>query len=317
MSSSLFEVLSLAARYLFSLMGVIIVLRSFAWLLAERSERHRVLRTLPDAGTIGELVVLEGSEELPAGLSIPVPWEGVLGSVRSCDIVVPCPGVRKRHLTFSWETGTGLTILPCSGCEAQVDGVTLNVRTREKDARPMVHGSFLKVGSALLRLRVFAGLDTAAGFHELPPYSPQAPAGDASPPAQPPMSSYMDPGVPAGALPRPEVVPVLEQPMPRVPESVVYIIHDHAPGWAPTGENGPLSFAPSASPALPAAASDPGMGPDQQRPEEARSAPSPTAAQTEAEQLSPNTQADAELKPPVAPSRRKRRMDRWEADWSE
>ena len=166
MSSSLFEVLSLAARYLFSLMGVIIVLRSFAWLLAERSERHRVLRTLPDAGTIGELVVLEGSEELPAGLSIPVPWEGVLGSVRSCDIVVPCPGVRKRHLTFSWETGTGLTILPCSGCEAQVDGVTLNVRTREKDARPMVHGSFLKVGSALLRLRVFAGLDTAEPTEE-------------------------------------------------------------------------------------------------------------------------------------------------------
>lgn len=163
MSSDLYEVISLAARYLFAFLGVVIVLRSFLWLFSDRAEKRRRLRRLPDSGHIGEMVVCSGGPELPEGTSLPVPWEGVLGSVRSCDIVVPCEGVRKRHLRFSYTVGRGLQILPASGCEATVDSVTLDCRSGEHGA-PMVHGSFLQVGSALLRLRVFAGLDSAAGF---------------------------------------------------------------------------------------------------------------------------------------------------------
>jgi len=162
-SAELYEVLSLAARYLFAFLGVVIVLRSYLWLIADRAEKHRRLRRLPDAGNIGELVVCAGGEELPEGSCLPVPWEGVLGSVRSCDVVVPCEGVRKRHLRFSYEIGAGLRIYPESGCEAMVDSTALDCRSGDR-AAPMVHGSFLRVGSALLRLRVFAGLDSAAGF---------------------------------------------------------------------------------------------------------------------------------------------------------
>ena len=160
MSAELYEVLSLAARYLFALLGVVIVLRSYFWLLADRAEKHRRLRRLPDAGCIGELVVCMGNPDLPEGTSLPVPWEGELGAVRSCDIVVPCEGVRKRHLRFSFETGIGLRILPESGCEAFVDQVMLNCRSGEKGV-PMAHGSFLQVGQALLQLRIFAGLDSS------------------------------------------------------------------------------------------------------------------------------------------------------------
>ena len=94
MSSDLYEVLSLAARYLFALLGVLIVLRSFIWLMHDRAERRLRLRNLPDAGMIGELTVLAGSADLSPGTVIPVPWEGVMGSVRSCDLYIPCEGIR-------------------------------------------------------------------------------------------------------------------------------------------------------------------------------------------------------------------------------
>lgn len=69
----------LAARYWFTFLGVLIVWRSFRWLRKDRRAKHRRLKQLPDAGMVGELVVLTGSEELPAGVALPYPvkvcWE--------------------------------------------------------------------------------------------------------------------------------------------------------------------------------------------------------------------------------------------------
>lgn len=167
MSPELFDVLSLAARYVFALLGILIVLNSFLALLSRHSEHNRRSRRLRNADRVGELVVISGSPALPDGSVLPVPWEGILGSVRSCDIVVPASGIRREHLAFSWEPDLGLVIRPLSGCEAMVDSVSLNVRSKDSTA-PMRHGSFLQVGSALLRLRVLAGLDSAAGFKDDP-----------------------------------------------------------------------------------------------------------------------------------------------------
>ena len=165
MSDQLYEVLSLSFRYLFALLGVLIVLRAFFWLLSDRLEKRARLQKIPYAGTIGELVVLSGDRDLPEGQSIPVPWEGILGSVRSADLYVPCEGIRRSHLSFSFEPSHGLLIHPLSGCEVQVNGALLNCHSRPEES-PMTHGSFLQVGSALLRLRVFAGLDPSAGFDD-------------------------------------------------------------------------------------------------------------------------------------------------------
>ena len=103
------------SRYLFALLGVLIALSAFAWLVAENRSRRERLRSLPAAGTVGELVVLSGGPELSPQTWFPVPREGVLGSFRSCDLVVPCAGVRSRHLDFAWRDGAGLLIRPRSG----------------------------------------------------------------------------------------------------------------------------------------------------------------------------------------------------------
>lgn len=149
------------------------------WLLKDRAEKHRRLRSLPDAGRIGEFVVISGSRDLPEGSVIPVSWEGVLGSVRSCDVCVPCSGIRKRHLSYSFRPGTGLLIHPLSGCEALVNSSVLNCHSPE-DTCPMTNGSFLQAGSALLRLRLFTGLDPFAAPDAQPLQAPPAPAADSA-----------------------------------------------------------------------------------------------------------------------------------------
>ena len=168
MSTELYEVLALAARYLFALLGVLIVLRAFFWLLTDHAERIQRIRQLPSAGMIGEFVVLAGDRDLLEGSTVAVPWEGILGSVRSSDVIIPCEGIHRKHLSFWYEPGKGLLLRPFSGCEAMVNGAVLTCRSRP-EGMPMAHGSFLQVGNAVLRLRVFAGLDPAAGFQEFPP----------------------------------------------------------------------------------------------------------------------------------------------------
>ena len=145
-------------RYFFTFLGVMIVWRSFSWLRKDRRQTHRRLRQLPDAGTIGIFTVEQGSPELPEGEVIPVPHEGVLGYLRTCDVVVPVDDVATMHLDFSFVDGRGLYIYPLRGCDAAVDGVALTSRWESK-RYPMQHGSTLEIGQAVLRLGVFAGLD--------------------------------------------------------------------------------------------------------------------------------------------------------------
>lgn len=158
MPEDVYELLSLGMRYWFVLLGVLIVWRSFSWLRKDRRAKHRRLRQLPDAGMIGEMVVIVGSDELPEGTVISVPREGVLGYLRTCDIVVPVSGVAPHHLDFSFRDGKGLMVRPWRRCACQVDAEELTHRHR---AYPMHHGSKLFVGDAVLRLRVFAGIKTA------------------------------------------------------------------------------------------------------------------------------------------------------------
>ena len=166
MSAEVYEVLSLGLRYWFAVLGLLIVLRSFLWLWKDHVEKHRRLRSLPDAGMIGELVVISEGGELAPGTTLPVPREGTMGDVRGCDIPIPGAGLQRLHLDFRWVNGQGLLITPCRGRYALVDGEEAS----RKMPRLMGHGSFLQVGYATLRLRLFAGLDASyhARFQEDP-----------------------------------------------------------------------------------------------------------------------------------------------------
>lgn len=145
-------------RYFFTFFGVMIVWRAFSWLRKDRRATHRRLRQLPDAGTIGILTVEQGSKSLPAGSVIPVPHEGVMGYLRTCDVVVPVEDVATEHLAFTFQDGEGVYVFPRRGCEAVVDGVLLQSR-RDGLRHPMQHGSTLMIGQVVLRLGVFAGLN--------------------------------------------------------------------------------------------------------------------------------------------------------------
>ena len=185
-TANIYSTVSLVSRWLFVFFALMLLLFALAWHFSDRRERRKRFKNLPGAGTVGELVVLSGSEDLPVDTWFPVPREGVLGSVRSCDLVVPCDGVYSRHLDFSWQDGTGLLIRPRIGCEVLVDGVQVSRRGAYADT-PMLHGSVLQVGSAALRLQLFSALS-----HTNRPFEPQVPAsgpeqGPWMPPAQPPM----------------------------------------------------------------------------------------------------------------------------------
>ncbi len=169
MPAQAYEVVAMGARYWFAFLGVVIVWRSFMWLRKDAKIRRRRLKQLPDAGLVGELVVLAGSDALPPGTVIPLPREGSLGSLRSCDVSLPCSGVASRHGDFRFESGVGLILTPAPQLNFMVDGVEPEPGQREW---VMHHGSRLVIGDALVRLRLFMGLETArsAAFQEEPGY---------------------------------------------------------------------------------------------------------------------------------------------------
>ena len=211
LDAKVYEVLSLAMRYFFVFYGVMIVWRAFSWLRKDRKLKHKRLKQLPDAGTIGILTVEEGSKHLKPGEVIPVPHEGVLGYLRTCDVVVPVDDVATMHLDFTFVDGKGLYIYPRRGCEAVVDGVPLTSR-RESSRYPMQHGSILQIGQAVLRLGVFAGLDVKEARY--PAYTPAAeyPAEDDFTPEYP--AAYEPSHQP---MPNPSYAQAPYQPVPYAP----------------------------------------------------------------------------------------------------
>ena len=160
MPEGLYAVLSLSMRYWFVALGFLIVFQTFLWLGRDRREKHRMLAEYPDAGMVGEFVVTGGTEEVPEGSALPVPWDGMLGSDRSCDVVLPSPEVGRVHLYFSFEKNRGLSVECAPHMTCTADGEELGGKRRERQA-VLDHGSVLTVGPYTLRLRLFAGLHEA------------------------------------------------------------------------------------------------------------------------------------------------------------
>ena len=211
-SEDVWKILYSVSRYLFPLLAVSLFFLILFYILSESRNRRERVRGLPGTGTVGELIVLSGSDELDVNTWFPVPREGVLGSVRSCDLVIPCPGVRTKHLDFSWEDGTGLLIRPRTGCEALINGMPVTCRTRPADV-PLTHGSILQVGTAMLRLHLFAALDNTPAASQ--------PASVDIPVQGPPASFVPFPGPPADAMPLQQAGPIPAAPDFTAPSSVV------------------------------------------------------------------------------------------------
>ena len=146
MSGEAYELLALLMRYVFVAIGALIAWRSFCWMQRDARAYRREMRSLPDAGLVGEIV------NLATGQSQPLPREGTIGSSRECDIRIKDSGARRQHARFEFEEGKGLKIIPARHSGMLLSGVELNVPGYA------LHGTQLQVGNTVLRVRLFAGL---------------------------------------------------------------------------------------------------------------------------------------------------------------
>ena len=146
MSSEAYELLSMLMRYVFVLIGMLIVWRSYRWLRRDAKAYKKEMRSLPDAGLVGEIV------NLKTGEAQPLPREGTIGSSRDCDIRVKESGVKRQHARFEFEDGKGLKIIPVRRSAMLLSGVEMN------GPGHALHGTQLQIGNTLLRVRLFAGL---------------------------------------------------------------------------------------------------------------------------------------------------------------
>jgi len=157
MPDHIYEVLAQGARYWFLFWMALIVWRSWRWYRKDKRAAKKRLKLLPDAGYVGEMVVMEGSEQLPRGTVFAVPREGTLGTLRTNDLCVQERGVEKRHLWFRFDDRKGLMVQPFGRNAVNVDGEDFQNR---HDPLYMAHGSWLTVGGVQMRLRLFAGFES-------------------------------------------------------------------------------------------------------------------------------------------------------------
>lgn len=147
MSSEAYEILSLAMRYAFTLLLLLIVLRGYLWLLRDHRAHQKEIRNLPDAGLVGEIVMTD------TGKAYPLPREGTVGSARACDICVRRPGVRRLHATLQFVDGKGVYVVPHRGARVELDEEIVVTGAYA------LHGSTLCIADCPLRVRLFAGLN--------------------------------------------------------------------------------------------------------------------------------------------------------------
>ena len=108
MTNAWYQVLSLGFGYVSCAIAVVCVLCALGKFLKDRKLHRRVRKSTPRVGGAGVLrVMTAGLRRLPAGTQIRVPYEGILGCLRSCDVYIPYRKVHMRS-AFFWMEGDGL-----------------------------------------------------------------------------------------------------------------------------------------------------------------------------------------------------------------
>ena len=154
MPTAVYEVVAQAARYWFVFLMGLIAWRSYSWYGHERADRKKRLELLPDAGYVGEFVILkeDNTQEI-----IALPWEGSIGADKNNDVCLPYEGVFDKHILFKYDRKKGLRVNPVRKCVFFVDGK--EVSGRRKYAF-MQDESLLFLGEVVVQLRLFEGFET-------------------------------------------------------------------------------------------------------------------------------------------------------------
>ena len=151
MTQAWVQVLSMLFGYASAAIILLIVLLALRKYAADRALWRRVRRDLPQAGAVGQLVVLCGGRRLGAGEEIRVPYEGTMGASHSCDV---CISARKVHMrsAFFWMESDGLHMVALHRDGFLVDDVPVE----PGDEAVLRHGAVLRVGEAKLALTLYS-----------------------------------------------------------------------------------------------------------------------------------------------------------------
>ena len=144
-SQNLYELVALAARYLFAALMVLIVARAWRLTIID-SRRAKTLRRLsPETGISGELIVMAGDGKARRGMRYPVIREGLIGTSREADIRIRHSSIRRRHAYFQL-TPEGLEVRSHGGARLG------DVRGRPVKAITLRDGDIVTVGGIRLML---------------------------------------------------------------------------------------------------------------------------------------------------------------------
>ena len=151
MTQAWVQVLSLLFGYVSAAIILLIVLLALRKYASDRALWRRVRRELPQAGAVGQLVVLDGGRRLRLGEEIPVPYEGTMGASHSCDVCIPARKVHMRS-AFFWMENDGLHMVALHRDGFLADDVPVE----PGDEAVLRHGAVLRVGEAKLSLSLYS-----------------------------------------------------------------------------------------------------------------------------------------------------------------
>ena len=157
MTEAGYEILAMLMRYVFVLLGALIVFRAYLWLYRDHLKYQQALRDRPGAGTIGELT------DEQSGKSWPLYHEGTIGSSGGCDVRIRKKGLRRSHASFRLLPGKGVAFFPARHAALSVDGVEIN-----REGIALDH-SVIRAADALLRVNLRRELGIPTRTDPIPP----------------------------------------------------------------------------------------------------------------------------------------------------
>lgn len=170
MSGSMYEIIAIAARYLFAALMVLIVIRAWKITLVD-ARRAAVLRRLsPETGVCGEFLIISGGGRVRDGMRFPVIREGMIGSASKADVRLRAPGVHRAHAYFEL-TKKGLKI------RTHANARLFNSRGESRRELLLGDGAKITVGSVEMMLILTVAVDAPAetvrdGLFDIPDDSP-------------------------------------------------------------------------------------------------------------------------------------------------
>lgn len=150
MNANAYELLSLAMRYVFAALMVLIVLRGWRITIIDSRRAAKLRRLSPETGIIGQMLVIDGGERAKPGMKYPLTLEGTIGSSGRADIRVRHSSVKRRHAYYQM-TEEGLFVRGHASARIALDG------RPPKQELYLGDGDVLRIGRVRLMLILFDG----------------------------------------------------------------------------------------------------------------------------------------------------------------